>query len=990
MTSFFIKHPVISYILNAMIAIIGILSIKSLALREYPKIDIPVITVRAHYPNANVNLIESSITTPLEEFLGGIEGIDSITSTSSQERCDIKLTFKEGSSFDRSLILTREAINRAKCELPDDLRDPIVERVDKSTQGMPFMAISLSHPAMKPEELTHICNLVLKNALTSAPGVGTAQIWGQPYVMNVELDTKSLMTFDVNVDDVINSLKNAKSSFPSGKFQDRFPITLDNPLHTSSDFEKICVKSKNTPILLGHIANIQLDSNNKNCRTHVNKEPGIVIAIQKSNEANPLQLSKEVRGILKKIPLPRDLKINVIIDQSTFVNESIKSVLWSLLEAVIFVLITVFIFLKSFKASLIPLITVPISILGGISILALLGGSLNILTLLAMVLAIGLVVDDAIVIMEHISKLKEKNIKNPITTGAREMMLPVIAMTLTLSSVYVPIAFINGISGKLFVEFAIMLSSSVIVSGIVALTLSPNMCKKFLTKQENNAVFDKILNVYEKYLRLLLNWKYKYFLIACLFTSIFFLFNTISFELTPKEDRGMIGIWIPPNSSDSLDEFEEKIKKIESKLNIIDEKNSLLFVGNWGGCIFKELKLHHKVSAENIVKQLYETTSKIPSQDVWPWSYDCALPGIDSDASDSSSINIEICTYDDYNYLLEKADLIKKTLTETKKFKSVRHNLNMDFIKKDIVVDEYNLYRLNCNYKSMSNTFQAFFGEYRGANFTKDNIMYEVFLKTNYKPWSLDEIPFTLPNGKKIYLGTIAKLVTSSSADTLNHYNQMRSTSLTLDLLDNDKLGDLMPFVKSELSKLLGETDKFFWKGASKAKEESSSQVLFLFITALIFLYAVLSAQFENFIDPFIIILCVPLGLIGALLMMKLYSQTLNIYSQIGIITLFGLITKHGILMIEFTNKFNLDLKESIITACKERLRPILMTTAVMVFGSVPLLIGTSAGYESRKAIGVVLFGGLTFGTFLTLFILPIIIFYIKGKFKSTKNVELS
>lgn len=994
LTDYFIKHPVSAIILNCMIVIIGLLCLYNLSIREYPDISFPTITVYASYPNASPDLVESSVTNILEDRLAGIEGLETITSKSSAGSAQITLLFRAGTSMDRALSATQDAVGLAKSLLPSEVKPPYVQRQRKST-GLPFIGVSLESSTRGFGELTHFANLNLKNAFRSVPGVASVDVWGQPYTYTISLEPDKLYSFGVNVDEVVSSLANSRISLPAGNYQNKIPSTLQSEPKSKEEYENLLIKTTNkNPIFLKSVAKVALETDTSQVRIRVNGHTGLVLSINRANDANPIEVSRSIRQQLKELQqgLPNDLKADVIIDQSDFINASIKNIRSSITEAILLVLIIVFLFLRNIRATIIPLVTIPISLVGSLLFLKIFGFSINLMTLLAMVLAIGLVVDDAIIVLENIWRHIEKGLSpfEAALKGAKEIGFAIVAMTCTLASVYLPIAFIQGMLGQLFIEFAVALAGSVIISGIVALTLSPLMCARLLKSDSKNwfpqvdYALEHLAQNYAKALKFVFNHQ-KITLSAALFSILasIGLYQMISHETAPKEDRGLIGVYTAPVSGEDINELDKKIIDIEKTLNKVPESDKkLTFIGDWGASVVLPLKPHsqRKRSATQIVDELKPSFNRFPSVDPDVWSWDTGLPGIDN-AGSGSALTLVISSPDSYKELFNQIEQLKATLDASKKFESTQFDLRLDTMGYSIELDHNQIARLGLTPNQVAKTIEVFFSGDKSLNFEQNGVLYNMSIKGSTSPWTLNELYLTTNEGKRVSLGAITQMKPKAQPATLDHYQQMRSTTLRVQLHPKDSMANSIDHLWKTAKEQLPQHYKLTWTGAAKTFFESSNAMLFLLLLSLAFIYAILSTQFQNFIDPLIILFTVPLACSGALLCTYLLGQSLNIYTQVGLITLIGLISKHGILMVEFANKLHQEgnsFAESIQKAAILRLRPILMTTGAMVFGAIPLVLSHDAGSESRHAIGAVLIGGLCLGTLFTLFVLPAVYTLIK------------
>ncbi|KTC64928.1 integral membrane protein, AcrB/AcrD/AcrF family (plasmid) [Legionella adelaidensis] len=983
---YFLKNPVSAIVLNSLLVILGMLCLFQLPLCEYPDVSLPVINVSTYYPNASAPLVESSVTNVLEEHLAGIEGLETITSRSNAGSSQITLNFLPVTSMDKAFNAVQEAVSNSKGLLPPEVKIPFIEKQKKNT-GLPFIAIAVESNKESFGELTHFTTLNLKNQFRSIPGVSSVEVWGQPLSYQITLSPEKLYNYGINTSNIFEALISSKIALPAGSYQNKIPVTLQTELKTLEDYEDLRISTRgNSSVPLKAIAKITLENDQSTSRTRVNGNPGVVISINKANDANPLEVSREVTKMLQQLQesLPSSIKAQIILDQSEFIQSSLKNIKKAISEAIFLVVLIVFLFLRNFRATLIPIITIPISLLGALLFLRLFHYSLNLMTLLAMILAIGLVVDDAIVVLENIWRHIEEGIA-PIKAaykGVKEIGFAIISMTVTLASVYLPIVFINGVLGQIFIEFAVALAGSVLISGLVALTLSPLMCAKLLQMKENTIwpQFDnKFAVLTTKYVSSLEKIAgRKKIVLSVLFLSSFLsyeLYSLIPQESAPKEDRGLMGLYLPSLSGEKLDDLDKKINAMEDKLHSIPEiQNRLTFIGDWGGTTIMPLKPHsqrHR-STSQVVEDTRPKLAQLPSVDPQLWSWDFGLPGTDA-LNNQSELSLNITTTEDFSRLLEHTNTLKMKLEESGKYTYVEHELRLDNIGYTIQIDQDQLAKLGLTTTQVAKTIEVFFSGDKSQTFEKDGINYNINVKGNVNPWSVDELYVFTPQGKPVSLGAICKMIPETMPEALTHYQQQHSTTLHV----QPKAGtlasasvDLFHIAKS----ILPPYYKLSWNGSVKSFQESQHTMQLLILLSLIFIYAALSIQFSSFLDPLIILITVPLASTGALLLLYVFGQTLNIYSQIGLVTLIGLISKHGILLVEFANQqiqSGVSLKKAILAAAKIRLRPILMTTGAMVFGALPLALSHDAGYEGRRAIGMVLIGGLCWGTLFTLYILP-------------------
>jgi multidrug efflux pump len=999
--TYFLNHPIRAVILNCLIFLVGFLCFQNLNLREYPDITFSKVRVSTSYPNASAEVIENEVTNLLENKLSGIGGLDKITSKSSYGRSNISLTFKQGVSIDRSLLSIHEAINTVS--LPKDVKPPLVER-QTASENISFIILALKSDAMSLGELTHYANLNLSNVFRSIEGVAKVEIWGPSYVYKVVLNAHKMYSFGVNADEVVNALQKANLSIPVGEFQNSIPVTLKTELKSISDIENLIIRDKkpstskkkpsSSPVLLKHLANVFLTTEDEKFNVKINGQSGICIAIDTASDANPLKVSELIKIKLQelKVGLNDDVEIEIISDQADFIRASVKNIKSSIFEAIIFVLLIVFFFLRNLKATLAPLITIPISLMGSFIALKLFGFSINILTLMGLVLAVGLVVDDAIVVLENI----ERHIRNKLSPleaalkGANEIGFAIVAMTLTLTSVYAPLIFIDGIIGQLFTEFAVALASSVIISGVVALTISPFICAKTLSMQEKHLwpqidlFLIKLTDSYKALLSKVISYKkIGALLLVCSFGLIAWLFYIIPKQTAPSEDRSLVGAYLPRVAGKDIKFIASKVDDVEGIFKTIQEGRSIIsFVGSWGAQVLLPLKPlnERNRSSEEILNFLRSQANNLPSIDVHPWSFDSGIPGVDT-GEDSDKISLIVSTTDNYKDFFYNIEQAKKALELSRYFQFPTHDLNLDKLNYKIDLDKNEIAGLGLNFSQIAKMIEIFFSGDDSINFVRDGILYPISVKGDKSPWGLDEIYITNSDKKRIALSTFAKMVNYASPNELFHYNQMRATKISAssDFNISDATNNFLKIVKDSIPSGY----KITLSGSSSKNQDSQNNLIYLFGLSIIFIFGILSFQFENFSDPLIILFTVPLACLGALFLVWILGGSINIYTQIGLITLVGLITKHGILIVEFANSMakTKPMIDSVLEAASLRLRPILMTTGAMMFGAIPLLLSSDAGYEARREIAAVLIGGLSFGTILTLFILPTIYVLVKNVF---------
>jgi multidrug efflux pump len=987
--AYFLNRPVMATIINVMILVVGLISYTNLNVREYPTVSSPVLTIKTVYSNASADVVEREVTNPMEELLASISGIEHTTSKSEFNQSSIELRFKNGVDLNQAKSDIREMISLARSVLPTDIKEPQIDQEASDNDAFFYMALYSENRTFA--ELGHMANLLLKNPLKTIEGVSRVDIHGDTYAMSVALNRAKMIQHGLDPTMVMAALDTQNVSLPAGRHQFAVPINFDLAANSAEQFEYIPINTpNNTVVYLKDIADISL-STAKTLITRINGKPGVIIAVRQNSDGNPLDISDAIHnqiGYYKSL-LPSDVHLEIVLDKTKFIRGSLTSIYKSLLEAVILVIGIIYLFLRSARATIVPLVTIPLSLIGVMSLMSLFGLSINIITLLALVLAVGLVVDDAIVMLENIHRHMENGLSRmeAAKKGAGEIGFAIIAMTLTLASVYAPIAFIQDTIGQVFYEFALTLAGAVIISGVVALTFSPLMCSillKPVEEKKESDIFIRISHIYRGLIQKTLR-KTPLMLSLCGLSVLAcaLLYNYVPHTLTPKEDRGFIGMWVKPLAGTSLTEFDKYLRQAEAKMAPIAEvPQYITFAGDWGGQVVAGLEdwSSRKRKAQDIVASLQMAVQEIPTAEVYPWSWDSGIPGVEQVSENGQGFNFVLKTTESYEDLARIGDKLRDALSKSPLIKEVRHNLKLIYPNFDMQVDRKKMVLTGLAPSQMARNVKIMMDGDLTLEFKKDGITYPIDLHGYPNANFLEEIYAVNNNNKLVPISYAASLDRVPKPDLLRHHNQMRATTFTVEPAEGVSMQKAMDEINRLYAKTIGAGVTMEYTG--EAKKIGGNHMIFLLIIALIFIYAILAIQFESFIDPLIIMFTVPLAGAGALFTLWATGETLNIFSQIGLVTLVGLITKHGILMVEFANQqlqeHKKKLEEAVITAAQLRLRPILMTTGAMVFGAVPLIISTGAGAEARMAIGLVLVAGLIFGTLLTLFIIPTVYVTIK------------
>ncbi|MHC5224759.1 efflux RND transporter permease subunit [Ignatzschineria sp. LJL83] len=1024
-----IKRPVFAIVINIVLILLGLIGLDRMTIREYPDIDVPVISIRTNYQGASPEIIETQVTKIIEDAVTSVDGIDFIASDSRRGSSSINITFKSTKDIEEAANDVRDRVARAKRSLPDEVDDPIIQKSDSDADPVVILALSSNqHSAI---ELTKMVETIVQPQIELLEGVASVTIWGgREPVMRIWIDPQKLAILDVTVSDVEAALRAQNVEIPAGTIKSstqEFSIVARTDLNQVDEFRNIIIKvadndvDTNRPIVrLSDVALVELGGVEETSRPRLNGMPGVGVAVIKQSVANPLILSADIQALLPALEetLPEGVKIAVTSDNSVFINKSLSSVYTTIIEALIFVGLIIFVFLRNWRATLIPMVTVPISLIGSLFVMYLLGYSINTLTLLAFVLAIGLVVDDAIVMLENIHRHIENGM-NPIRAsfvGSKEIGFAIIAMTITLAAVFLPLTFTQGRIGQLFVEFAVTLSIAVLISGFTALTLSPMMCSRLLqSKAEEEAkksgflsrlfqpislFIEKVLtgltNGYERFLRAVLKARYLVLLLMItLFGATGLLYIELPEELSPTEDRGMIRVMgITPEGA-TVDFTDRYFTEVEDLM--LDQLDDGTIVYTISGVAMGALAFVTLPDWDDREESQMEITSKLNKE-----FRDIALglrvfasnPQSLGQRGDSKDVQIVIRSNDSFEALDRQVTEIMSRMKENNILISPDNDLRMNTPQLEVFVDREKLALLGIDVSAVGRTLETALGGRNVTRYKDGAEQYDVLVQVDpqkrSQPRDLEGIYVRSQFGEMVPLSNFVSVDETIAPQNLRHFNKLRSVTISANLEAGVSQGEGIAIVENIIREVIPEA-MLDYQGSSREFIESGSSMIFIFLMALVFIYLVLAAQFESWIDPFIILFSVPLAGFGALGALYLSGGSINIYSQIGLVTLVGLITKHGILIVEFANQIRAEGESKInavIQSATLRLRPILMTTGAMVLGAVPLALAVGAGAESRQAIGWVIVGGMSVGTILTLIVVPVIYLFIGGRHKEI-NEEL-
>jgi multidrug efflux pump len=990
-----IRRPVFASVLSMLIMLIGAVSFNRLSVREYPKIDEPVVSVQTRFGGASSEVIEGQVTKILEDSLSGIEGVDVITSSSRPERSQISIRFALTRDADSAAADVRDKVSRVRQRLPQGIDEPVIAKVE--AESFPVVFLAMSSDTHTELQLSEMANQLVKPVLQTAPGAADVTVFGErKFSMRIWLDPDRLAAYRLTVQDVEDAIRRSNLEVPAGRIesaQREFNVTAATDLRRPAEFRQIVIRNTNgMPVRVGDVARVESAPADERSAVRLNGRDSVAVGVIRQATANPLELSEGVRQLLTKVrnDLPPAVTVEIANDNSVFIDRSIKSVYTTIVEAVVLVALVILVFLRTLRASVIPLLTIPVSLIGAFGLMALAGFSINTLTLLALVLAIGLVVDDAIVMLENIYRHIEEGMTpfQAALKGSREVGFAIIAMTMTLVAVYAPLAFAPGRTGRLFTEFALALAGAVVVSGLVALTLSPMLCSVLLRHNPKPNFFDRFMEgvldgITRGYARLLgwsLRVRWMVVLIALGSGALSWsLLGQIKRELAPIEDRGVVVAQINGPDGSTLDYTNRYAKAIERVGEGYPEfDRTFANIGNptvaQGTVFFRAIPWEErKRTTQEMAREMTPRIAGMTGVTAFP-----ITPPSLGQGFTQRPINYVIITSDSYQNLSQTVRAFQDELAKNPGFVQVDSDLRLNKPEIRMEVDRERAADMGVGVDAIARAIETMLGGRIVTRYKRESDQYDVIVQTNPSgrntPDDIEKIFVRGRGDAMIPLSALVKLREIVVPRELNHFGQRRSASITSNLSADYSVGEALDFMDATARKVLPPGYATDLNGASREFRKSADSLTLVFILALFFIFLVLSAQFESFVDPFVILLSVPLSMAGALLALKWSGGTLNVYSQIGLITLVGLITKHGILMVEFANQLReqgLETLEAIKKSASQRLRPIMMTTGAMVLGAIPLALAKGAGAESRQQIGWVIVGGMSLGTLLTIFVVP-------------------
>ncbi|AZG72514.1 multidrug efflux RND transporter permease subunit [Shewanella livingstonensis] len=1012
-----VKRPVVAIVLSLLLCVFGLVSFSKLSVREMPDVQNPVVTVMTTYSGASATIMESKITKSLEDELTGISGIDEITSTTRNGMSRISIEFELGWDLTEGVSDVRDAVAKAQRRLPDEADDPIVSK-DNGT-GEPSIYVNLSSENMDRTQLTDYAQRVLEDRFSLITGVSSVNISGGLYkVMYVQLKPQLMAGRNVTTNDIVNALDTENLETPGGEVRNDttvMSVRTKRLYYSPEDFNYLVVHTADdgTPIYLKDVANVFVGAENENSTFKSNGIVNLSLGIVPQSDANPLDISMRVQQEVDKVQsfLPKGTQLVVDYDANVFIARSINEVYNTLFITGVLVILVLYIFIGQVRATLIPAVTVPVSLIAAFMAAYSLGYSINLLTLMALILAIGLVVDDAIVVVENIFHHIEQG-EEPLLAaykGTREVGFAVISTTLVLVMVFLPISFMDGMVGLLFTEFSVMLAMSVLFSSLIALTLTPVMSSKLLKanvkKNRFNIAIDNGFARIEQRYRSMVKWALRWrmaapiIIIACIGGS-YLLMQQVPAQLSPQEDRGVLFAFIKGAEGTSYNRMIANMDIVESRLMPLLGQGVVksfsveapAFGGRAGDQTgFAIIQLEDWQDRDTDIKQalalISQTLKDIPDVMVRPM-----LPGFRGQSSEPVQF---VLGGSDYSELFKWAQVLQQEADAS----PMLEGADLDYAETTpelvVTVDKQRAAELGISVSEISTTLEIMLGGRSETTFVERGEEYDVYLRGDENSFNsvtdLSKIYFRSSKGELITLDTVTKVEEVASPQRLSHTNKQKSITIKANLGEGYTLGEALDFLEQRAITLLPNDISIAYTGESKDFKENQTGVLIVFGLALLIAYLVLAAQFESFINPAVVMFTVPMGIFGGFIGLVLTHQGMNIYSQIGMIMLIGMVTKNGILIVEFANQLRdrgLSLDKAIIDASARRLRPILMTAFTTLIGAIPLIMSTGAGSESRIAVGTVIFFGMAFATIVTLLVIPAMYRLISSSTHSPGFVE--
>ena len=1009
-----LRRPVLAIVMNIILVLFGIIGFNSLGVRDYPAIDPPNINVSTTYPGANADIIESQITEPLEKSVNGIAGIRNITSSSSVSRSNINIEFELNVNLEAAANDVRDKVSQAVRSLPDDLPSPpVVFKADANSS--PIISMTVQSNTRNNLQLTEYANNVLVERLQTIPGVSGIQVWGEKrWAMRIWIDPAKLSAYDLTPLDVQQALNRENVELPSGKIAGNateLTVRTFGRLYTEEDFNNVVVKSMpEGNIRLSDVGQALLGPENEESILRESNIPMVGLAIIPLPGSNYVSISDEFYRRLEQIKkeVPEDISLNVALDQTVFIKRSITEVEETLMISFLLVVLVIYLFFRDAIIAFRPLIDIPVSLLATFFIMYLSGFSINVLTMLGIVLATGLVVDDGIVVTENIYKKIEggMNKYQAAKEGSAEIFFAVISTSITLAVVFLPILFLQGFTGRLFTEFGVVVAGAVLISCFVSLTLTPVLSVKLTRTNHKHSWFYRVTEPffagmeenYGKGLNSFLKYRWAALVVILLCFGVSYIIGTsIQSELAPMEDRNQFRIQMVGPEGTAYDYMDDYVKKmVDFVMDSIPEYQTALSVTAPGfsgsGSVnmgFVRVTLSDPENRDRSQQQIVDMVNKNLRNFSEGRAFSIQEQTISVDRRGGLPVQFVIQN-NNFDKLKDALPKFLELANQHPTLQMVDSDLKFNKPELKVEINRLKATQLGVSVQDISQTLQLAYSNLRFGYFTKEGKQYQVMGQVSREnrddPADLKSLYVRTNSGELISIDNLVTVEESTTPPTLYHFNRFKSATISAGLAPGKTLGDGIAAMQEIREKALDETFDTALAGTSRDYAESSSNTSFAFILALVLIYLILAAQFESFIDPLTIMFTVPLAIAGALISLWMFGQTLNIFSQIGMIMLIGLVTKNGILIVEFANQKRLEglsKFEAVLVSSKMRLRPILMTSLTMALGSLPIALSLGAASTSRQPLGIVIVGGILFSLLLTLFVIPAMYTFLSRKAKT-------
>ncbi|MGV8138083.1 MAG: efflux RND transporter permease subunit [Mangrovibacterium sp.] len=1007
-----IKRPVMATVFAITIVLFGVVGFMTLGIREYPSVDPPVVTVSTSYPGANAEIIESQITEPLEESINSIDGIVTLSSVSSDGRSSITIEFDPGRDLDNAANDVRDKVAGAVSKLPPDTDPPVVSKADADAQNI--LTVTIQSDKRSLVELTDIGNNIFKERLQTISGVSSIRIWGErKYAMRIELDPRKLTAYKLTPVDVSNALEEQNVELPAGRLegeQTEYTIRALGRINTPEELSQMVISQKgNVLVRLSDLGTVRLGAENE--RTIMrgnNMVPMIGVALQPQPGANHIEIVDEAFRRIDQIKneIPRDIKLDIALDTTVSIRKAISEVQETILIAFGLVLLVVFFFLRSWRITMVPIIVIPISLVGTFFILYMAGYSINVLTLLGLVLATGLVVDDAIVVMENIYSKVEKGM-NPVQAafkGSREVFFAVISTSVSLICVFLPIFFLEGLTGRLFREFAMVVAGSILLSTFVSLSLTPMMSSIVLKKTVHQGrimetfkdFVDYLISGYSHSLKAFMRHRWMAFpVIAVIAGLIVFFGATLPEELAPMEDKSRIRITSTAPEGTSFDAMDAYQRKLMLLMDTLREKQFMMGITAFGGgssssvnSSFIRLTLSPPAERERSQMEISRQLSQLVKKYNFAQTLVIQEPTISAARGGRNSLPVQfVIQAPDLDRLKKVIPVFLEKAESDPAFEAVTIDLKFNKPEYAVEILRDKALAMGVSVRDIARIIQSYLAEQRIGYFIRDGKQYYVIAAAGKaernEPPDLTNLTVRNNAGQMVTLDNLVRMQFDSRPPQLLRFNRYVAATVSAAPAEGKTIGDGINAMNRIADEVLDESFSTALTGSASDFAQSSGNIMLVFILALLLVYLTLAAQFESFRDPFTIMFTVPLALCGALLTLYLLGQTLNIFSEIGIIVLIGIVTKNGILIVEFANQKReqgLSIHEAVIEAAIQRFRPIVMTSLATVLGALPIALALGEASTSRIPMGIAIIGGLIFSLILTLYIIPSLYTYISNK----------